>query len=108
MSMRKGGACQDFSQPKETTLIKALWEKPDKPLAPVLTRQLETILNPSTSGRLHPERGLAADLLRVGLEMSASATVQTQPRIDELLPHGFSLPQEKFQKKEFLMAIAFA
>jgi len=39
--------------------------------------------------------------------MDASATVQTQPRIDELLPHGFSLPEEKFVKKEFLIAAAF-
>ena len=30
--------------------------------------------------------------------MDASATVQTQARIDELLPHGFSLPEEKFVK----------
>src|SRR5438477_8359637 len=39
--------------------------------------------------------------------MDASATVQTQARIDELLPHGFSLPEEKFVKKEFLITVAF-
>ena len=39
--------------------------------------------------------------------MNASATVQTQPRIEELLASGFSLRGEKFAKKEILLAVAF-
>src|SRR5438105_12341868 len=39
--------------------------------------------------------------------MNASASVQTQPRIEELLAHGLSLRGEKFAKKEILLAVAF-